>query len=60
MFELTVTYSKQGVQFGRLIGKFQAVRRQITILAGEVTAAKSIVINSKNKCRNLLFTSNPI
>ena len=42
ILDLTVTYSKERIQFGRSIAKFQAVQQQIAILAGEVTASKSI------------------
>lgn len=42
ILELTVTYSKERIQFGRQIAKFQAVQQQIAILAGEVSASKSI------------------
>lgn len=37
--DLTVTYSKERSQFGRAIGKFQAVQQQLAILAGETTAS---------------------
>jgi acyl-CoA dehydrogenase len=37
--DLTVTYSKERTQFGRPIGKFQAIQQQLAILAGETTAS---------------------
>jgi len=39
ILSLTVRYSVDRVQFGRPIGKFQAVRQQVAVLAGEVAAA---------------------
>ena len=39
ILEMTVEYAQQRVQFGRPIGKFQAVGQQIAVLAGEVAAA---------------------
>ena len=36
---LTVRHTSDRVQFGRPIGKFQAVRQQIAVLGGEVAAA---------------------
>ncbi|EKN66944.1 acyl-CoA dehydrogenase domain-containing protein [Neobacillus bataviensis LMG 21833] len=39
VLELSVSYAKEREQFGRSIGRFQAVQQQLAILAGEVTAA---------------------
>jgi acyl-CoA dehydrogenase len=39
MLELTVTYSKERLQFGRPIGRFQAIQQQLAVMAGEVAAA---------------------
>lgn len=37
--ELSVTYTKERTQFGRPIGKFQAVQQKLAVLAGETTAS---------------------
>lgn len=37
----TVRYANERVQFGRPIGKFQAVQQQIAVLAGEVAVASA-------------------
>lgn len=42
ILELTITYSKERIQFGRQIAKFQAVQQQLAILTGEVSAANAI------------------
>jgi alkylation response protein AidB-like acyl-CoA dehydrogenase len=39
VLELSVNYSKERIQFGRPIARFQAIQQQLAILAGEVTAA---------------------
>ncbi len=36
---LTVTYANERVQFGRAIGKFQAVQQSLAVLAGQAAAA---------------------
>ncbi|HEX2826231.1 MAG TPA: acyl-CoA dehydrogenase [Burkholderiales bacterium] len=40
--ELTVAYAKERVQFGRLIGKFQAVQQQISAMASQVAAGSAV------------------
>ncbi|GLB60595.1 acyl-CoA dehydrogenase family protein [Cytobacillus sp. NCCP-133] len=40
--ELSVTYTKERTQFGRPIGKFQAVQQKLAILAGETTASMAV------------------
>ncbi|MDQ0219256.1 acyl-CoA dehydrogenase [Peribacillus cavernae] len=42
ILELSIAYSKERIQFGRPIAKFQAIQQQIAILAGEVSSAKTI------------------
>jgi acyl-CoA dehydrogenase len=42
ILESSVNYSKERIQFGRPIAKFQAIQQQLAILAGEVSAAKAI------------------
>ena len=39
ILELAVTYAGDRIQFGRPIGRFQAIQQQLAILAGEVAAA---------------------
>ncbi|WP_144475735.1 acyl-CoA dehydrogenase family protein [Cytobacillus oceanisediminis] len=40
--ELSVNYTKERTQFGRPIGKFQAVQQQLAVLAGETTASLAV------------------
>ena len=37
--EITVRYAGERVQFGRPIGKFQAVQQNLAVLAGQAAAA---------------------
>ncbi|QQK76408.1 acyl-CoA/acyl-ACP dehydrogenase [Salicibibacter cibarius] len=39
ILELSLTYAKERAQFGRPIGKFQAVKQQLAVMTGEVTAS---------------------
>lgn len=41
--EMTVAYARQRVQFGRAIGKFQAVQQEVALLGAEVAAATGAV-----------------
>lgn len=41
VLELSVQYAGEREQFGRPIGRFQAIQQQLALLAGEVTAAKA-------------------
>lgn len=47
---LCVTYAGERVQFGRPIGKFQAIQQQLAILAGEAAAAE---MAAQTACRAL-------
>lgn len=47
---LCVTYAGERVQFGRPIGKFQAIQQQLAVLAGETAAAE---MAARNACRAL-------
>jgi acyl-CoA dehydrogenase len=42
ILELTVTYSKERIQFGKPISKFQAIQQQLAVLAGETTASMAV------------------
>jgi len=50
VLELCITYAGERVQFGRPIGKFQAIQQQLAILAGEAAAAD---IAAQVACRAL-------
>ncbi|QOZ29616.1 acyl-CoA dehydrogenase [Bradyrhizobium sp. CCBAU 51753] len=40
VFDLTMTYANQRVQFGKSIGKFQAIQHQLSVMAEHVAAAR--------------------
>ena len=39
VLDMTVRYSQERVQFGRPIGKFQAIQQNLAVLAGQAAAA---------------------
>ena len=43
VLELTVRYAGEREQFGRPIGRFQAIQQELAVLAGEVAAARAAV-----------------
>ncbi len=43
LLEMTIDYSNTRVQFGRPIGKFQAIQHQLAVMAEQVTAAAAAV-----------------
>jgi acyl-CoA dehydrogenase len=52
VLELTVQHAKEREQFGRPIGKFQAVKQQLAVLAAQVSSgrtASDYVVDSINK-----------
>ncbi|WP_246939277.1 acyl-CoA dehydrogenase family protein [Bacillus pinisoli] len=49
VLELSVSYSKERIQFGKPISKFQAIQQQLAILAGEVTASMAVADYIVNK-----------
>jgi alkylation response protein AidB-like acyl-CoA dehydrogenase len=51
-FERTVEYLKERVQFGVVIGSFQALQHRAAILFGDIEMCKSLVINSLQKLDN--------
>lgn len=50
VLELSVRYAGERVQFGRPIGRFQAVQQEIAVLAGEVAAATAAVAAAVESC----------
>ena len=50
MLAISVEYARERVQFGRPIGRFQAVQQQLAVLAGEVAAAKAACEAAADAC----------
>src|SRR5258707_162769 len=50
--ELAVTYANDRVQFGRPIGKFQAIQQQLAIAAEQVAAAGVAVASAASSIRD--------
>jgi acyl-CoA dehydrogenase len=48
VLDQTVQYATERIQFGRPIGKFQAIQQQLAVLANEVVAARMAVANACN------------
>jgi len=46
MLNQTVQYASERIQFGRPIGKFQAIQQQLAVLANEVVAARMAVASA--------------
>lgn len=44
VLQQSVQYANERVQFGRPIGKFQAIQQSLAVLAGNVTAAKTVAV----------------
>ncbi|QHE83916.1 acyl-CoA dehydrogenase family protein [Hydrogenophaga sp. BPS33] len=50
--ELSLLYANERVQFGRPIGKFQAVQQMLAVMAGHVAASKAAVDFAVHGCAN--------
>lgn len=48
VLDLCVTYTNERVQFGRPIGRFQAIQQQLAVMAGEAAAA---AVAAREACR---------
>ncbi len=48
--ELSLSYANERVQFGRPIGKFQAVQQMLAVMAGHVAAAKAAADFAAHGC----------
>ena len=51
VLEQSVEYANDRVQFGRTIGKFQAIQQSLAVLAGEVASAQSAVAAASRAAR---------
>ena len=56
VFDITMTYSNQRVQFGKSIGKFQAIQQQLSVMAEHVMAASIAVEAAFNSGHGALPT----
>jgi acyl-CoA dehydrogenase len=54
--DLTIRYAGERQQFGRSLGKFQAVQHQITELAGETAAVRAAADAALRRCADDGFT----